>query len=214
MGSHEPDRQIRRRPRPAGPRRRTGRTDALSGSRGADARADHGDHRTALGAGRGQPHRRGGAGVPPRAARRGLGGGRRRDRPGRRYRLPDRDLAGERPVARARSDLGSHGRGRSQARGLAARSVHPGERARLGFRPRRSIVVAYSGDEETTMKTSRLIAERLRNAHIVLNVDGASGLADEKTGAPLYWTWQGAEKTYIDFRLEATNAGGHSSTPR
>ena len=88
------------------------------------------------------------------------------------------------------------------------------ELRRQGFRPRRSIVVAYSGDEETTMKTSRLIAERLRNAHIVLNVDGASGLADEKTGAPLYWTWQGAEKTYIDFRLEATNAGGHSSTPR
>ena len=88
------------------------------------------------------------------------------------------------------------------------------ELRRQGFRPRRSIVVAYSGDEETTMKTSRLIAERLRNAHIVLNVDGASGLAVEKTGAPLYWTWQGAEKTYIDFRLEATNAGGHSSTPR
>lgn len=88
------------------------------------------------------------------------------------------------------------------------------ELRRQGFRPRRSIVVAYSEDEETTMKTSRLIAERLRNAHIVLNVDGASGLADEKTGAPLYWTWQGAEKTYIDFRLEATNAGGHSSTPR
>ena len=87
------------------------------------------------------------------------------------------------------------------------------ELRRQGFRPRRSIVVAYSGDEETTMKTSKLIAERLRNAHIVLNVDGASGLASE-TGEPLYWTWQGAEKTYIDFQLEVTNPGGHSSAPR
>jgi acetylornithine deacetylase/succinyl-diaminopimelate desuccinylase-like protein len=88
------------------------------------------------------------------------------------------------------------------------------ELRRQGFQPRRSIVIAYSGDEETTMKTSRLIAERLKNAEIVLNVDGASGLAAEDTGKPLYWTWQGAEKTYIDFQLEVTNPGGHSSAPR
>jgi acetylornithine deacetylase/succinyl-diaminopimelate desuccinylase-like protein len=88
------------------------------------------------------------------------------------------------------------------------------ELRRQGFRPRRAIVVAYSGDEETTMKTSKLIAERLKNAAIVLNVDGASGLLSEETGKPLYWTWQGAEKTYIDFQLEVTNAGGHSSAPR
>ena len=63
------------------------------------------------------------------------------------------------------------------------------------------------------MKTSKLIAERLKNAHMVLNIDGASGLLSE-TGQPLYWTWQGAEKTYIDFQLEVTNPGGHSSAPR
>jgi acetylornithine deacetylase/succinyl-diaminopimelate desuccinylase-like protein len=108
-----------------------------------------------------------------------------------------------------------YGRGASDTKfeaSLAVASLI--ELRRQGFRPRRSIVVAYSGDEETTMKTSKLIAERLRNAHIVLNVDGASGLADEETGDPLYWTWQGAEKTYIDFRLEVTNPGGHSSAPR
>jgi acetylornithine deacetylase/succinyl-diaminopimelate desuccinylase-like protein len=87
------------------------------------------------------------------------------------------------------------------------------ELRRQGFHPRRSIVVAYSGDEETTMKTSKLIAERLKHAHLVLNIDGASGLLSE-SGEPLYWTWQGAEKTYIDFRLEVTNPGGHSSAPR
>lgn len=108
-----------------------------------------------------------------------------------------------------------YGRGASDTKfeaSLAVASLI--ELRRQGFQPRRSIVVAYSGDEETTMKTSKLIAERLRNAHIVLNVDGASGLADEATGAPLYWTWQGAEKTYLDFRLEVTNPGGHSSAPR
>jgi carboxypeptidase PM20D1 len=108
-----------------------------------------------------------------------------------------------------------YGRGASDTKfeaSLAVASLI--ELRRKGFRPRRSIVVAYSGDEETTMKTSKLIAERLKHAHIVLNVDGASGLADEESGAPLYWTWQGAEKTYIDFQLEVTNPGGHSSAPR
>ncbi len=33
-------------------------------------------------------------------------------------------------------------------------------------------------------------------------------------GKPLFWTWDGAEKTYVDFRLEVTNPGGHSSAPR
>ena len=83
-----------------------------------------------------------------------------------------------------------------------------------GFRPKRSIVIAYSGDEETTMITSKMIAERLKNAKLVLNVDGASGTLDEATGKPAYWTWQGAEKTYGDFKLEVTNPGGHSSAPR
>jgi len=108
-----------------------------------------------------------------------------------------------------------YGRGASDTKfeaSLAVASLI--ELRRQGFRPRRSIVVAYSGDEETTMKTSKLIAERLKNAHIVLNIDGASGLADEDGGLPLYWTWQGAEKTYIDFQLEVTNPGGHSSAPR
>jgi acetylornithine deacetylase/succinyl-diaminopimelate desuccinylase-like protein len=88
------------------------------------------------------------------------------------------------------------------------------ELRKQGFKPKRSIVVAYSGDEETTMKTSKLIADRLDDAYVVLNIDGASGTFAEETGKPLYWSWQGAEKTYIDFQLEVTNPGGHSSAPR
>jgi carboxypeptidase PM20D1 len=48
----------------------------------------------------------------------------------------------------------------------------------------------------------------------VLNVDGSSGTLNEETGKPLFWSWEGAEKTYVDFQLEVTNPGGHSSAPR
>ena len=88
------------------------------------------------------------------------------------------------------------------------------ELRREGYRPRRSIVIEFSGDEETVMKTSGLIAEKLSNADLVLNIDGGGGTLDEKTGKPLYWTWQGAEKTYADFEMTVTNPGGHSSAPR
>jgi carboxypeptidase PM20D1 len=85
---------------------------------------------------------------------------------------------------------------------------------KAGYRPRRDIVLEFSGDEETTMKTSALIAEKLKNAELVINIDGGGGVLDEKTGKPLYMTWQGAEKTYADFQMTVTNPGGHSSEPR
>ncbi len=85
---------------------------------------------------------------------------------------------------------------------------------RTGYKPRRTIIIEFSGDEETVMKTSALIAERLKDADIVLNIDGGGGVLDEASGKPKYWTWQGAEKTYADFRLTVTNPGGHSSAPR
>ena len=89
-----------------------------------------------------------------------------------------------------------------------------GELRRSGFKPRRTIVIEFSGDEETTMKTSEIIAEKLKDSDIVLNIDGAGGALDEVTGKPTYWTWQGAEKTYADFEMTVTNPGGHSSAPR
>ena len=108
-----------------------------------------------------------------------------------------------------------YGRGTSDTKFDAALAlVSLAELRRQGFSPKRSIVIAYSGDEETSMKTSKLIADRLAHADLVLNVDGASGVLAEETGKPLYWSWQGAEKTYVDYRLEVTNPGGHSSAPR
>ena len=89
-----------------------------------------------------------------------------------------------------------------------------GELRRQGYSPRRDIVIEFSGDEETNMKTSGIIAAKLANADLVLNLDGGGGVLDEKTGRPEYFTWQGAEKTYADFKLSVTNPGGHSSEPR
>ncbi len=88
------------------------------------------------------------------------------------------------------------------------------EMRRQGYKPKRTIVLQFSGDEETTMKTGRIIAERLKNAELVINIDGGGGTLDEATAKPLYWTWQGAEKTYVDYQVEVTNPGGHSSAPR
>ena len=108
-----------------------------------------------------------------------------------------------------------YGRGASDQKFSAMLAMVPlMELRKAGYKPRRSIVIAFSGDEETTMKTSRLIADRLANSDLVLNTDGWGGTYEEKTGKPLFWSWDGAEKTYVDFQLEVTNPGGHSSAPR
>ncbi len=88
------------------------------------------------------------------------------------------------------------------------------ELKREGFKPRRDVIIEFSGDEETTMKTSGIIAKVLAGADLVLNIDGGGGTLSEATGAPEYFTWDGAEKTYADFKLTVTNPGGHSSAPR
>jgi acetylornithine deacetylase/succinyl-diaminopimelate desuccinylase-like protein len=88
------------------------------------------------------------------------------------------------------------------------------ELKREGYKPRRDVIIEFSGDEETVMKTSAIIADKLSNAELVLNIDGGGGVLDETTGAPEYFTWQGAEKTYADFQLSVANPGGHSSEPR
>jgi carboxypeptidase PM20D1 len=86
------------------------------------------------------------------------------------------------------------------------------ELRREGYKPRRGIVLALSGDEETAMKTSGLLAKELADAELVLNVDGTDGQLDPG-GKPLYFAWSGAEKVYGDFQLTVTSPGGHSSRP-
>jgi carboxypeptidase PM20D1 len=86
------------------------------------------------------------------------------------------------------------------------------ELKREGYEPRRDLVLGLSGDEETTMKTTQILAKELSNAEMVLNVDGTGGQLDPQ-GKPQYFTWSGAEKTYADFELTVTSPGGHSSRP-
>jgi len=82
---------------------------------------------------------------------------------------------------------------------------------REGWKPGRDVILALSGDEETTMKTTAALAQRLKNAELVLNTDGGGGAL--KDGKPLPYGVQGAEKTYADFTLTVTDPGGHSSRP-
>ncbi|GBR07268.1 M20/M25/M40 family metallo-hydrolase [Acetobacter oeni] len=88
------------------------------------------------------------------------------------------------------------------------------ELKRQGYRPRRTVVLAFSGDEETEMRTGAALGDRLAGAEAVINIDGSGGVLSERTGRPEYFTWAGAEKTYADYQLTVTNAGGHSSEPR
>jgi acetylornithine deacetylase/succinyl-diaminopimelate desuccinylase-like protein len=81
-----------------------------------------------------------------------------------------------------------------------------------GWKPGREVILALSGDEETTMKTTAVLAQRLKGAELVLNADGGGGALTEE-GKPINFGIQGAEKTYADFTLAVTDPGGHSSRP-
>ncbi len=81
-----------------------------------------------------------------------------------------------------------------------------------GFRPKRSIILLLSGDEETDMVTTQALAAKYKGAEMALNGDGGGGLIGED-GKLQYYGLQAGEKTYADFVLEVTNPGGHSSRP-
>src|SRR3546814_17814912 len=77
-----------------------------------------------------------------------------------------------------------------------------------GFKPKRSIILLLSGDEETSMTTTRALAAKYKGAEFALNGDGGGGLIGED-GKAKYYGLQAGEKTYDDFELEVTNPGGH-----
>lgn len=83
---------------------------------------------------------------------------------------------------------------------------------RQGWKPGREVILALSGDEETVMATTAELARRLKGAELVLNADGGGGALDDDGRAIAYGV-QGAEKTYADFTITFTDAGGHSSRP-
>lgn len=81
-----------------------------------------------------------------------------------------------------------------------------------GWKPRRTVTLLLSGDEETDMKTTRALAAKYKDAEMVLNGDGGGGLLDE-SGKPVLYQLQAGEKTYADFEIGFTDPGGHSSAP-
>jgi acetylornithine deacetylase/succinyl-diaminopimelate desuccinylase-like protein len=85
-----------------------------------------------------------------------------------------------------------------------------------GFKPKRDIVVFFTGDEETTGVGARMGATEWRkwtDAELALNADGGGGGFD-KSGRALGFTLQTAEKTYSMYSFTVRNRGGHSSKPR
>ncbi|MFL6739099.1 MAG: M20/M25/M40 family metallo-hydrolase [Sphingomicrobium sp.] len=86
-----------------------------------------------------------------------------------------------------------------------------------GFKPKRDIVVLFTGDEETNgigaTKGATEWRELLGNPEYGLNADGGGGgfAAD---GSMVGFTMQTAEKTFAGYTLTVRNRGGHSSKPR
>jgi acetylornithine deacetylase/succinyl-diaminopimelate desuccinylase-like protein len=85
-----------------------------------------------------------------------------------------------------------------------------------GFVPTRDLILAFSGDEESGMTTTRMLAYTrpdLAEAEYALNSDAGGGDLD-KNGKAIAYTIQAAEKTYATWEITARNPGGHSSRPR
>ena len=81
-----------------------------------------------------------------------------------------------------------------------------------GFKPRRDILLALTGDEETEQATTAVLAKKLAQAELVLNSDAGGALLGDD-GKPVVYSFQAAEKTYMDFQVTFTDPGGHSSRP-
>jgi acetylornithine deacetylase/succinyl-diaminopimelate desuccinylase-like protein len=86
-----------------------------------------------------------------------------------------------------------------------------------GFKPKRDIVVLFTGDEETNgigaTKGATEWRELLGNPEYGLNADGGGG-GFAPDGSMVGFTMQTAEKTFAGYTLTVRNKGGHSSKPR
>ena len=82
--------------------------------------------------------------------------------------------------------------------------------------PDRDIVALFTADEETdaTKGVQWVLAHErtLIDAEYALNTDG--GGVELANGKPRSFSVSASEKVFMNFRLEATNPGGHSSRPR
>jgi acetylornithine deacetylase/succinyl-diaminopimelate desuccinylase-like protein len=110
-----------------------------------------------------------------------------------------------------------YGRGTTDIKsGVAATTAAILKLKASGFKPKRDIVVFYTGDEETTGIGAQLGATRwheLLDVEYGLNADGGGG-GFAPDGRALGFTLQTAEKTFADYTFTVHNRGGHSSKPR
>ena len=86
-----------------------------------------------------------------------------------------------------------------------------------GFRPKRDIVVLFTGDEETNGIGAKNGAgewlDLLGHPEFGLNADGGGG-GFNPDGSPAGFSMQTAEKTFASYTFTVRNRGGHSSKPR
>jgi acetylornithine deacetylase/succinyl-diaminopimelate desuccinylase-like protein len=110
-----------------------------------------------------------------------------------------------------------YGRGTSDDKqGVVATTTAILQLKASGFKPKRDIIVFYTGDEETAGIGAQLGATKwhdLLDAEYGLNADGGGG-GFTPEGRALGFTLQTAEKTYADYNFTVRNRGGHSSRPR
>ncbi len=81
-----------------------------------------------------------------------------------------------------------------------------------GFKPKRDIILVFSGDEETAQESTQTLTKLYPNADFLLNGDAGGGTLGED-GKAIAYSIQAAEKTYADFDISVTDPGGHSSRP-
>ena len=85
-----------------------------------------------------------------------------------------------------------------------------------GFKPKRDIIVLFTGDEETGGNGAARASTEWRalvDADYALNADAGGG-AFLKDGTLMGFGLQTSEKMYQDFTFTVRNPGGHSSRPR
>ena len=108
-----------------------------------------------------------------------------------------------------------YGRGTSDNKfGVALLAANFIRLRREGWQPQRDVVIAFTGDEETTSVGIRWLLEERRplvDAEFALNAD--AGALILKNGRPSIFTVQASEKMYMDLELQAADKGGHSSLP-
>ena len=109
------------------------------------------------------------------------------------------------------------GRGTSDMKnGIVATTLALIKLRQSGFKPKRDIILLFTGDEETAQNGALKGSTEWRNltdAEFGLNADGGGGSYDRE-GRPLSFGLDAAEKTYQTYFFTTHNPGGHSSRPR